>query len=188
MFPYHTPSAVHIFDSAEQLFTLLASNTTTPCVLVNFYSTTCPFSARLAPFYNALPRAFPRMFIAALDVRKTDSSLARTRLGIVGTPSILLFHRGKAVIPYNLSDYSLHWLKAFVRSYTDLVPVPNSDVEDADILGPLPAVAKTRRDPWLIFGWCFVTACALFYGAKSSAASYLLELILRVWHESGSDM
>lgn len=43
------------------------------CMMVNFYAPSCPFSARLAPFYNALPRVFPKLlYIAAVDA--TESS------------------------------------------------------------------------------------------------------------------
>lgn len=49
-----------------------AGNTEDWCMMVNFYAPYCPFSARLAPFYNALPRAFPSLFIAAVDATQNS--------------------------------------------------------------------------------------------------------------------
>lgn len=42
------------------------------CMIVNFYAPYCPFSARLAPYYNALPRVFPRLYVIGVDA--TDYS------------------------------------------------------------------------------------------------------------------
>lgn len=42
------------------------------CMIVNFYAPYCPFSARLAPFYNALPRVFPSLFVAAVDATQNS--------------------------------------------------------------------------------------------------------------------
>lgn len=41
------------------------------CFVVLFYVHWCPFSANLAPYYNALPRAFPNLDFLAFDVSKS---------------------------------------------------------------------------------------------------------------------
>jgi hypothetical protein len=37
------------------------------CLLSNFFAEDCPFSAQLAPFFNALPRLFPHLLTAGVD-------------------------------------------------------------------------------------------------------------------------
>lgn len=41
------------------------------CFVVLFYVPWCPFSAKLAPYFNALPRAFPHLDFLAFDVSKS---------------------------------------------------------------------------------------------------------------------
>ncbi|CAG2066841.1 unnamed protein product, partial [Timema podura] len=48
------------------------TNRRTPadCVVLLFYARFCPFSSMAAPHFNALPRAFPRIQMAAVDAMK----------------------------------------------------------------------------------------------------------------------
>lgn len=41
------------------------------CFVVLFYVPWCPFSAKLAPYFNALPRAIPHLDFLAFDVSKS---------------------------------------------------------------------------------------------------------------------
>jgi hypothetical protein len=53
------------------LTSLLAESKQNDCFIVMFYVPWCPFSARLAPNYNALPRAFKQLDILAFDISKS---------------------------------------------------------------------------------------------------------------------
>lgn len=57
--------------NGSHLSHLLAESGPSDCFLVLFYASWCKFSARVAPFYNALPRAFPNLDILAFDVSKS---------------------------------------------------------------------------------------------------------------------
>ena len=57
--------------NGSRLTNLLGESETNKCFLVLFYVPWCPFSTRLAPIYNAVPRAFPNLDILAFDVSKS---------------------------------------------------------------------------------------------------------------------
>uniref|UniRef100_A0A0N4VX87 Thioredoxin domain-containing protein n=1 Tax=Haemonchus placei TaxID=6290 RepID=A0A0N4VX87_HAEPC len=65
------------------------------CLL--FYSPTCPFSARVAPYFNALPHAI---------ILNINFSRLNTRYGVSGTPTIMLWVSGAAVA--RMEDRSLN--------------------------------------------------------------------------------
>ena len=50
---------------------MLAESKVNDCFIVMFYVPWCPFSAHLASYYNALPRAFNQLDILAFDVSKS---------------------------------------------------------------------------------------------------------------------
>lgn len=59
---------VMIFNSSELLVHLGPRNSTSSrCTVVLFFAPWCTFSARLAPHYNALARAFSNLDIVAID-------------------------------------------------------------------------------------------------------------------------
>lgn len=57
--------------NGSRLTQTLAEAELNECFLVLFYVTWCPFSAKLAPIFNALPKAFPNLDILAFDVSKS---------------------------------------------------------------------------------------------------------------------
>jgi hypothetical protein len=57
--------------NGSQLTRMLSDSGPNHCFLVLFYTPWCRFSARVAPMYNALPRAFPDLEIVAFDVSKS---------------------------------------------------------------------------------------------------------------------
>jgi thiol-disulfide isomerase/thioredoxin len=156
-------------------------NTEDWCMMVNFYAPYCPFSARLAPFYNALPRAFPSLFIAAVDA--TQNSKINLVYGISGTPTLLLFHNGRPVARFESGTYGVNNLIEFVTKHTDLDPVADVDVQDEDLLGPLPAAPADNVDFYLVLAWCFIIISSLYYFCKSSLGQRLFETLKRNWRE-----
>jgi hypothetical protein len=59
------------FVNGSRLTRLLSESENTKCFLVLFYVPWCPFSTRLAPIYNALPRAFANLNILAFDISRS---------------------------------------------------------------------------------------------------------------------
>ena len=57
--------------NGSRLNQLLSEYKENECFLVLFYVPWCPFSANLAPIYNALPRVFVNLDILAFDVSKS---------------------------------------------------------------------------------------------------------------------
>ncbi len=96
---------VNIMNATTFLEVIQRNSTEDWCLIVNFNAPHCPFSARLAPHFNALPRAFPALYVSAVDA--TEYSKLNNRYGIAGTPTVLLWQNGKAVARYMDSEYSL---------------------------------------------------------------------------------
>jgi len=152
------------------------------CMVANFYAPYCPFCARLAPYYNALPRVFPRLYVIAVDA--TDYSKLNSRYGITGTPTVILWHNGKAVARFDDSDYTLKGLTDFLQQWTDLEPARGVDVADEDLLGPLPSQPVVGRDYYLIISWLFILFCAGYYALRSAPATRLWEAIRTNFREA----
>lgn len=98
--PGHGNGTLQIINSLKEVVTLLAphGNKTKRldegnCALVLFYTRTCQGSALVAPHFNAVSRQFPDMKIGAIDALRFHS--LNTDFGIVGLPTLMLFHQGK---------------------------------------------------------------------------------------------
>ncbi len=86
------------------------------CTLVLFHAPWCPFSAKAAPHYNALPRAYPPLRVVAIDVQKWKS--VNTYFGILGVPNVALFHNGRLIAKFNDSQFTLNKFSEFVEYFT----------------------------------------------------------------------
>lgn len=100
--PGHGNGTLQIINSLKEVVTLLAphGNKTKRmdegnCALVLFYTRTCQGSALVAPHFNAVSKQFPDMKIGAIDALRFHS--LNTDFGIVGLPTVMLFHQGKSV-------------------------------------------------------------------------------------------
>lgn len=119
--------------------------TAAPCVLVLFYAHTCPFSAMAAPHFNALARAFPTVRMIAINTKKyqmwvllietsfvfrKDYSFVlyshivifrcsiNSQFGIVGVPTLVLFHNGRPILKFNRPFYTLAQFSKFLTQCT----------------------------------------------------------------------
>lgn len=73
-----------------------------------------------APHFNALPRFFPDLKMVAIDVIKHRSMNAQ--FGIVGTPTLMLFHNGRPAAKFNeTSEYRLELFSNFITKHTGLL-------------------------------------------------------------------
>ncbi|KAL1498370.1 hypothetical protein ABEB36_009180 [Hypothenemus hampei] len=152
------------------------------CIIVLFYSKNCPFSSMAAPHFNALPRAFPDIKMVAINAMRYH--LFNTQNGIVGVPTLLLFHNGRAVIRYNGSEYNLESFMKFIKKYTGLEPVENSVVTSQDFAGPVVSSPSKESDMFLILSWLFIIVCICYYFSKSRIFLWVVESIQRNWRES----
>lgn len=120
------PACSFIFQivNSTQLLTLMnvQANVTSPqtpatCLLVFFYSPSCPFSCKAAPYFNAFARVYTGIKMAAVDTSSRHNFNAQ--YGIVGVPSLLLFHNGRPAARFNTSsDYNILSLFDFVVTQT----------------------------------------------------------------------
>ncbi|KAJ8964185.1 hypothetical protein NQ317_013599 [Molorchus minor] len=131
------------------------------CVMVLFYSHLCPFSSMAAPHYNALPRVFPDVKIVAINAMMYH--LFNTQNGIVGLPSLILFHSGRPVAKFN-DTLALMLVKCL------LLP-------PADFVGPVVSNPSKQVDLLLITSWMFILICSGFYFTKSQWFGWIIETI-----------
>lgn len=70
-----------------------------------------------APHFNALPRFFPDIKMAAIDAMTFRNFNAQ--YGIVGVPTLMLFHNGRPAAKFNdTTEYSLETFSKFISKYT----------------------------------------------------------------------
>jgi len=86
------------------------------CSVVMFYATWCPFSAKAAPHFNALPRAYLPLRVAAIDSSKYKN--VNTYFGILSVPSVVLFHNGKIIAKFNDTSFTLNKFAEFIEYFT----------------------------------------------------------------------
>ncbi|KAF6208622.1 hypothetical protein GE061_017080 [Apolygus lucorum] len=113
--------------NSTRLITLLSPNPNVTsrhmeaqCVVLLFYARSCPFSCLAAPHFNALPRAFPAIKMAAVNAMTYQSF--NTQYGIAGVPTVILFHNGRAVAKFNDSEYTLKHFARFIQRFTGIKP------------------------------------------------------------------
>jgi hypothetical protein len=66
----YTTNTVRLVNGSS-LSTIISESNHSDCFVVMFYLPWCKFSTRLAPYFNALPRAFHQLDILAFDVSKS---------------------------------------------------------------------------------------------------------------------
>ncbi|XP_018579858.1 thioredoxin domain-containing protein 15 [Anoplophora glabripennis] len=152
------------------------------CVVVLFYSKYCPFSSMAAPYYNALPRAFPDIKMVAINAMMYH--LFNTQNGIVGVPSLMLFHSGRPIAKFNDSEYTLEMFSKFISKYTGLTAMEKSIVTSADFAGPVVSSPSKESDVFLIMSWLFIIICSGYYFTKSKWWTWIIEAVQSNWRES----
>ncbi|XP_058484361.1 thioredoxin domain-containing protein 15 [Solea solea] len=162
---------VHVLNASQDLMEFLNVNST-ECSVVLFFTAWCQFSAGLAPHFNALPRVFPSMHFLALDASQ-HSSLS-TRFGTVAVPNILLFQGAKPMARFNHTDRTLETLTSFIANQTGFEAGPDSNVTEADQLGPLPSVPVKSIDWLLVFSILFITGFTFYAILRTDSIRWLI--------------
>ncbi|KAI5712013.1 hypothetical protein M8J76_015862 [Diaphorina citri] len=152
------------------------------CLVALFYARSCPFSAMAAPHYNALPRAFPSMKMVAVNAMKHQ--IFNTQFGIVGVPTVLLFHNGRPAAKFNTSEYTLEQFARFITRFTGWKPEKKMFVTSADFGGPVPSVPLKETDKWLFIAWLVVIVCSLYGFTKTRYWHWFVESAKNTWREA----
>lgn len=151
------------------------------CVLVLFFARACPFSAHAAPHFNALARSYPNIKMVALDALKYHGINAQ--YGIVGVPTLKMFHNGRPVGKFNGTEYNIHLFSKFVHAITGQNPQVLL-VTSKDFQGPVSSVVEKETDYFLILSWLFIIVCAIYYFMESKWWKMIVEMIQNNWRES----
>ncbi|XP_069936952.1 thioredoxin domain-containing protein 15 [Cherax quadricarinatus] len=152
-----------------------------PCYLIYFFSPYCPFSVMGSAYVNALSRSVPNIPVYGLDSIEHHS--VNARYGVMGTPTLLLFHNGNGVGRYNASEYSVAQLLSFIRHYTDQ-EIVNINVTSSDFRATLPAQVAEGRPYALWAAWTFLISFASWLFLTSEICARLTEAILNNWREA----
>lgn len=151
------------------------------CVLVLFHTGACPFSAHAAPHFNALARSYPNVKMVAIDALKYHGINAQ--YGIVGVPTLKMFHNGRPVGKFNGTEYNIHLFSKFVHAITGQNPQVLL-VTSKDFQGPVSSVVEKETDYFLILSWLFIIVCSIYYFMESKWWQMIVEMIQNNWRES----
>ncbi|XP_078509388.1 thioredoxin domain-containing protein 15 [Lissotriton helveticus] len=162
---------LRILNVSQDLMEYLNSNSS-ECTLVLFYTPWCHFSARLAPHFNSLPRAFPTLHFLALDASQ-HSSLS-TRFGTVAVPNILLFQGAKPMARFNHTERTLETLKSFIFNQSGIDANSDVAVTAEDHEGPLPSKPQKGIDWLLVFSMMFVASFIIYATLRTESIRWLL--------------
>lgn len=145
------------------------------CVLVYFYTNSCKICRLMALPVMALPYIFKTLPVAAIDAYKFTSF--NTEFGIVGLPTLILFHQGRPAIrkPPKLI------FRAFVTRHTGLKP--DKLMHPINLLPPIMFMFVQKTDYILIMAWAFISICAAYFLSKSLLYKQFVEMIKRNWRE-----
>lgn len=96
--------------------TIKARSTPSNCTVVLFFTHWCPWSAKAAPHFNALPRAFRNIRFAAID--SSVHTAINTYFGILSVPSMVLFYNGKILAKFNDTTFNVNQFAEFISTFT----------------------------------------------------------------------
>lgn len=151
------------------------------CVLVLFFARACPFSAHAAPHFNALARSYTNVKMVAIDALKYHGINAQH--GIVGVPTLKMFHNGRPVGKFNGTEYNIHSFSKFVHAITGMDP-EGLLVVSKDFQGPVSSVVEKETDYFLVLSWLFIVMCSFYYFTQSNWCKMIVEMIQNNWRES----
>ena len=153
------------------------------CALMLFYTKSCMSSALSAPHFNALPRYFPDIRMGAVDAFRFHS--LNTEFGVIGLPTVMLFHQGRPVIKFNETSFTVNNFVKFIQRHTNIEPITTKIyVTSDDFHGPLSNKVERDTNYCLWMAWIFIFLCCCYYFTKSKWFTQFIEIIKRNWRES----
>lgn len=180
------------------------------CTIVLFYTHWCPWSAKAAPHFNALPRAFRNIRFAAID--SSVHTAINTYFGVLSVPSVVLFYNGKILAKFNETTFNVNHFADFIAAFTgscqsswsirffitkvafnsvivhnvflDQKPGIRLNVTSVDFIGPIPSAITKGHDWYLYVSWVFIVLCFVYYMSRTSTWHRILELVQNSWREA----
>jgi len=152
------------------------------CSITLFYGSWCNFSAKAAPFYNALPRYYPGINMYAIEATNNINILAQ--YGVIALPSILVFHNSRPMFMFNTTEHSLESYVQFLTPLTGISPRKTKlDVSEDDLLGPVPTTVVVQFNYNLLVASLFLVTCAIVNLSKSTYIGSVLDNLRNAWRE-----
>lgn len=155
------------------------------CLALFFFSPSCPFSCLAAPHFNALPRAFPNIKMAAINAIQHQTF--NTQFGIAGVPTLMLFHNGKAAAKFNDSDYTLEMFAKFITRVTGMKAEQKMFASSSDFGGPVPTVLVRETDYVLGLAWAVIILAVAYRVTRLERWHAFVESVAAVWRESNHE-
>lgn len=185
-----TNGTLIVIDSLKEVAQLLGplgnlTKRTQPgiCTLILFHTKSCVSSSLAAPHMNALPKYFPDIQMGAIDSFRFHS--VNTDFGIIALPTLMLFHRGRPVVKFNESLFSVNNFVKFIGRHTDIEPITSKIfVTSDDFRGPLSNKVEKETDHCLWLAWIFIALVICYHFARSKYFAQIIEVIKRNWRES----
>ena len=106
------------------------------------------------------------------------------RFGLVGVPSILLFHNGKIAGKFNNSSFTLDALISFVNKLTGLEPDPTVILSLEDLITPIRVIPQKSPDIVLIISTLFLILMLAYLIIKSAYFNRIVEFLRNTWREA----
>lgn len=177
------------------------------CVIILFYTKFCPTCHALVPHWNSLARNFldikvsqcaglhryieNRIILSLFQVGAIDALEhpgLNTDFGIIGLPSIIIFHQGRMIQKFNTTQQAtVTNVINFIQTYTNLLPGKNVVVTSDDFSPTSPlrvSMQELQFDGYLVLSWSFIIVCSIYYFSKSRIFRQITEMINRTWRES----
>lgn len=130
-------------------------------------------------------------FVFLLQVGAIDAlehSGLNTDFGIIGLPSIIIFHQGRMIQKFNTTQQaSVTNLVNFIQAHTNLISGKSIVVTSEDFSPTSPlriSMQEETFDIYLALSWSFIILCAIYYFSKSTIFRQITEMINRTWRES----
>lgn len=179
-----------VIDSLKEVAQLLGplsniTKRTEPgnCALILFYTKSCVSSSLAAPHMNALPKYFQDIRMAAIDSYQFHS--INTDFGVLALPTLMLFHRGRPVVKFNETAFTLNNFVKFIERHTGMKTSSSKVfVTSADFRGPLSNKLEKDTDYCLWLSWAFIAFCCVYHFFRSAYFAQVVEIIQRNWRES----
>lgn len=156
------------------------------CVVMLFYTKFCPGCLQLIPHWNSLARSFPDIKVGAIDA--LDHPNLNTELGIIGLPSVILFHNGRMIQKFNITQQATaNNFVNFITTHTNLKPSGNVVVtsEDFSPTSPLKITMQEEQfDCYLWLSWIFIVFCSVYYFTRSRIYKQIVEMIRLNWTDA----
>lgn len=177
---------LYLIDSLSSVMSLLGpignsmkSSYPGNCVVILFYySKSCAGSSLVIPHYNSLARHFPDIKVGAIDA--FEFPVLNTEFGIIGIPTIMLFHQGRAITKFNNTSATVNNFIKFIQKHTNLKPKPGKVfVTSSDFSEPLSSSIEYATDYYLYLSWIFIITCGTYYFSKSKLFIHLVEILKR---------